>query len=619
MRICPHCRTQYGPDVRICPNDGAPLDDGGDSEDALLGKVLADRYRILRRLGEGGMGRVYLGEHVRMGRMSAVKVMSPSLAPTQDAIARFNREAANASRISHPNVAAIYDFGETADGTLYLAMEYIEGEDLGKLLKHEGVLARPRVAALARQIADALNAAHTLGIIHRDLKPDNILIGHDADGQDCVKVVDFGIAKAARGSGQTVTTAGVSLGTPEYMSPEQIAGGDVDHRSDIYSFGLVVFAMLTGKSPYPELTSKESLVQRLTSRPRPLSEIMPLVSWPPRLQTALDRALSPEPHDRYAKVTDFALDVSAALGEGAATKATRRLTPMMTPPVSGQASSTPKSRSLRLMGFGAAAIVLAIGIGRYSVMTAPGSPRPGVVPESTRTATVGGPESTKTVQTAPLDSTKTPLAAAPESARAAPPPPRDSTRTASAPRVESAHGAGPPKQLMQSAEKPLALEVTPSVSAPSPPAVDPNVAMPPGVRQRPGQHPWLRATGDSSFGLAAVGSPDAGQIQELVGHLNRVRRFFTMQQAPRALQELRVGLEEFGVYAAEHPGAPETAQLGWQFRTLAQRAQVACVALRDSAVAAGRRGPNCEEFGFVAAQARAAQPTFRPGGGAPRP
>src|SRR4051812_12530826 len=161
VKTCPHCRTLYPDEQSVCPNDGARLDDDNTgTADPLIGLVLADRYRIIRTLGEGGMGRVYLGEHVRMGRMSAIKVMHPTLAPTADAIGRFNREAGNASQINHPHVAAIYDFGETSDGTLYLAMEYIEGETLSSLLAREGTLSPHRAAAITMQIADGLSAAH---------------------------------------------------------------------------------------------------------------------------------------------------------------------------------------------------------------------------------------------------------------------------------------------------------------------------------------------------------------------------------------------------------------------------------------------------------------------------
>ncbi|HVZ78982.1 MAG TPA: serine/threonine-protein kinase, partial [Gemmatimonadaceae bacterium] len=289
----------------------------GSANDPLIGTVIAERYRVTAQIGEGGMGRVYLAEHVRMGRRSALKVMSPALAATPDAITRFNREASNASRINHPNVAAVYDFGETDAGLLYIAMEFVEGETLSAIIQREGRLPVARAAAITKGVADALAAAHHLEIIHRDLKPDNIMIARQLDGSDWVKVVDFGIAKTVTqgGAGQTVTTIGVSLGTPEYMSPEQLAGEKLDARTDIYSLGLVLFHMLTGELPYPRLTSKETLVRRLVSAPATLGEVCPDVAWPPALQAALNRALAPDVADRYATVAEFGRDVVRAAQE----------------------------------------------------------------------------------------------------------------------------------------------------------------------------------------------------------------------------------------------------------------------------------------------------------------
>ena len=168
-----------------------------------------------------------------------------------DAITRFNREASNASRISHPNVAAVYDFGETSDGLIYLAMEFVDGPSLTTLIERHGALPPLRAADIVRQAADALAVAHDMGIVHRDLKPDNIMIAKTRDGSDLVKVVDFGIAKAAGNDAQKVTKTGLVVGTPEYMSPEQLAGDKLDGRSDIYSLGLVAFNMLTGALALP--------------------------------------------------------------------------------------------------------------------------------------------------------------------------------------------------------------------------------------------------------------------------------------------------------------------------------------------------------------------------------
>src|SRR5207253_624261 len=157
------------------------------------------------------------------------------------------REAANASMINHPNVAGIYDFGETADGLIYLAMEFIEGDSLTSIVEKQGALPPKRAADIVKQTADGLQVAHDMGIVHRDLKPDNIMIAKKRDGTDLVKVVDFGIAKAAGNENQKVTKTGLVVGTPEYMSPEQLSGDKLDQRSDVYSLALVAFNVLTGK------------------------------------------------------------------------------------------------------------------------------------------------------------------------------------------------------------------------------------------------------------------------------------------------------------------------------------------------------------------------------------
>ncbi|MFL5562584.1 MAG: serine/threonine-protein kinase [Gemmatimonadaceae bacterium] len=311
-RICPLCNTQYEDDQRFCQRDGSTLKSIAGTAD-LIGSIIADRYHVIRKLGEGGMGQVYLAEHVRMGRKSAVKVMRAGMVNDADAVSRFNREAANASRISHPNVAAIYDFGETSDGLIYLAMEFIEGAPLTSIIERTGALPPARVAGIVRQTGEALTAAHEFGIVHRDLKPDNIMIARSRDGSDCVKVVDFGIAKAANVETQKVTRTGLIVGTPEYMSPEQLAGDPLDGRSDTYSLALVAFAALTGSLPFPSETAQESMIMRLTERPRSLAEMKPGVHWPPELQAVIDRALSRDAAGRYPSAEQFGREFAAAV------------------------------------------------------------------------------------------------------------------------------------------------------------------------------------------------------------------------------------------------------------------------------------------------------------------
>ena len=333
MKNCPVCGKEYPDNVKFCPVDGSTLRAKSPTAD-LVGQVIADRYHIIKKLGEGGMGAVYLGEHVKMGRKSAIKVMNPGMAADPDAISRFNREASNASRISHPNVCQIYDFGETTDGVIYLAMEFIEGSALTDLIEKEGALPPARAGKILKQSADALASAHDLGIVHRDLKPDNIMIVQGRDGSDIVKVVDFGIAKAVAGdeAGQKVTKTGLVVGTPEYMSPEQLSGDKLDGRSDIYSLGLVFYRMLTGVLPFQADSAQETMIKRLTDDPMPLETARPDIVFPAKLQAVLDKALARMPSERYANATQFGKDaeaavaglaptpVPAAVGESAATQ-----------------------------------------------------------------------------------------------------------------------------------------------------------------------------------------------------------------------------------------------------------------------------------------------------------
>jgi hypothetical protein len=315
VKICPVCSRQYPDDIRFCQDDGTTLRAAGPTS-SLVGQVIADRYHVTKKLGEGGMGQVYLAEHVKMGRKNAIKVMSPSMIHDPDAVKRFKREAENASRINHPHVCAIYDFGETPDGLIYLAMEYVDGEPLTAIIEREGALPLARATAIFKQTADALQAAHDLGIVHRDLKPDNIMVARNRDGADLVKVVDFGIAKAVGGdeAGQKVTKTGLVVGTPEFMSPEQLSGDKVDGKSDLYSLALTYFRMLTGELPFQADSVQEMMVKRLTDDPATLAATRPDLSFPDGLQQVLDAALARTPAERYQTVAKFADDVVAVAG-----------------------------------------------------------------------------------------------------------------------------------------------------------------------------------------------------------------------------------------------------------------------------------------------------------------
>ena len=322
MKSCTVCGAEWDDGTKFCPNDGTTLRSA--EGPGLVGSIIGGNYHIEKKLGEGGMGAVYLGEHVKMGRKSAIKVMTQAMANNPEAIARFNREATNASRINHPNVCAIYDFGETPDGTIFLAMEFIEGEALGdRLAAAGGLFPLDRAADILEQTADALQSAHDLGIVHRDLKPDNIMIAKSR-GKDLVKVVDFGIAKAMGGEeGQEVTKTGLVIGTPEYMSPEQLSGDVLDGRSDIYSLALVFFRMITGTLPFPAESAQETMIKRLTHDPLTLEQALPGGNFPPGLQAVINHALRRMPRDRFENATELSAGVRTAIARALASDSQR--------------------------------------------------------------------------------------------------------------------------------------------------------------------------------------------------------------------------------------------------------------------------------------------------------
>ena len=312
-RSCPKCGETYDESVAFCAKDGSSLTIVDESD--LVGKVGGGRYRVISRIGEGGMGQVYLAEHIRMKRKSAIKIMRQALLHEPEALQRFTREAENASKINHPNVAAIFDFGETDEGLVYLAMEFVDGEALAATLKREVALHPVVGADIIAQAADALQSAHDLGILHRDIKPDNVMVSKRTDGTFVVKLVDFGIARSTDRSAQQVTRTGFAVGTPEYMSPEQLSGDVLDPRSDQYSLALVAFMALTGHDAFVSASSKESLIARLTSRPRRLVEVRSDLEWPLSLQDVFDKALAPDPVDRYPTISEFGNTLADSVSE----------------------------------------------------------------------------------------------------------------------------------------------------------------------------------------------------------------------------------------------------------------------------------------------------------------
>ncbi len=284
------------------------------SPDPLVGTILAGKYQIESLLGAGAMGAVYLGQHLALGRRDAIKVLLTDVARDRDAMARFDRGVKNVSAIGHPNVCTVYDFGQTADGLQYVAMELIVGESLAALIDREGPLPTSRVIGIVSQIAAGLHAAHNAGVVHRDLKPANIMLARDADGQTVVKVVDFDISKGRDEASAEVTRLGGTVGTPAYMSPEQARGRVLDGTSDVYSLALVTYRMLTGALPFRGDTNEEVRWARTTDAPLRLNDVAPARTFSADLQAVLDRALERDPTKRTSTAAQFAEQLRAAIG-----------------------------------------------------------------------------------------------------------------------------------------------------------------------------------------------------------------------------------------------------------------------------------------------------------------
>jgi serine/threonine protein kinase len=278
---------------------------GSRAEDSLIGRDVIGQYRIERKLGVGGMGAVYLAQQTSVSRPAVIKVLrSQSEDP-----ARFAVEAKAASRLNHPNIVTIYNYGEMEDGTLFLAMEYIEGETLAQVIDC-GRLPVDRAVRIVMQIAGALGEAHAHGIVHRDLKPANVMLVSRAGDQDFVKVLDFGIAKVDDAG---VTSTGYVVGTPRYMSPEQLLGKRLDFRSDVYSLGIVLYEMLAGVTPFSSDTPMGWMHQHVDVAPRPPSEMAKGGKIPAALERVVLHALAKAPSDRPSSMEMFSLDLAAAM------------------------------------------------------------------------------------------------------------------------------------------------------------------------------------------------------------------------------------------------------------------------------------------------------------------
>jgi serine/threonine protein kinase len=331
MNRCPACGKVYGDEARFCTRDGSKLiampatppargTVAGRGERPvelthanLTDRVLDGRYRIIRKIGEGGMSFVYLASDIATEEQYAIKVLSAALSSDANAMARLRREASLGMRLAHPNVCHIIRLGETQDGLVYVVMPYVEGEVLSDRNNRLGTLPIAEVVRHVRDIAAGLHVAHELKIVHRDLKPENVMICKQPGGGERAVVMDFGLAKERRADAelQKLTATGIILGTPEFMSPEQLRGKPLDARTDVYSLALMTYEMLTAKLPFSGRTQQEMMIARLRSEPVPLRQAAPSLGLE-GVERVLGKAMQRDPNDRYQTAPEFATALAAA-------------------------------------------------------------------------------------------------------------------------------------------------------------------------------------------------------------------------------------------------------------------------------------------------------------------
>ncbi|MCA9522397.1 MAG: serine/threonine protein kinase [Myxococcales bacterium] len=327
MRICKLCGREYPSDQETCDVDGSALvtvSIGGD-RDPMVGQVLDGRFSIERRLGQGGMGTVYRAEQISMQRAVAVKIMQQHLSSDPTAVQRFFREARAASMLSHPNSITTYDFGQTSEGYLYIAMEFLDGVSLSSVLEEQKTLTFAEALEVIHQVCGSLTEAHEKGIVHRDLKPENVMLV-SVEERRMVKVLDFGIAKLIDTGSSTVTKTGSLLGTPVYMSPEQSKGAKTGPKSDIYSIGIMFYEMLFGQTPFVGMSPLEIMVHKIERPELDLSSIVQDNVLPAPLVELLTKMTSPEPDPRPA-AKDLQLEIERVMLELGTERLTVRVNP----------------------------------------------------------------------------------------------------------------------------------------------------------------------------------------------------------------------------------------------------------------------------------------------------
>ena len=377
-RWCATCGARFSNETSFCPNDGTPLGALPEEEtqkvDPLIGTVVDKRYRIEQQIGEGGMGMVYLASHTVLGKKMALKVLRGEMAKDADVVQRFMQEAQAATSIGHENIIDISDFGRLHDGTAYFVMEYLDGEALTDLIGRGGAIPMQEALQIIRQIASALGAAHARGIVHRDLKPDNVFLLKKAGNRRFVKVLDFGIAKVG-GASSKLTKTGMVFGTPHYMSPEQAAGQSVDHRTDIYALGVIMYEMFTGKVPFDADTFMGILSKHMFEPPIPPSQAG-AGNRLGALEDVILKSLAKKPEQRHQSMDELLADLetvrtggTVVLGNAAGVPAPDNLADSLEPPSrtemrlsSGGAAPRSSSGKTPLLIAGGVIALLLVGV-----------------------------------------------------------------------------------------------------------------------------------------------------------------------------------------------------------------------------------------------------------------
>ena len=317
-QTCPRCRRPLPPgSTKVCVYCGIPLAAAPTrpptpglptrlQRDPLIGQTVAGRFKVEELIGQGGMGKVYRARHLSLDRLICLKMLKPALLEDPTLVGRFEREAKAASRLNHPNVIQVLDFGRNdADGSLFIAMEYVQGKDLRIVLRDEWPVDEDRLCGIMAQACAALGEAHARHVIHRDLKPENIMVEQRRDHPDFVKVLDFGIAKILDSDMPGLTRNDVVCGTPQYMAPEQATGGTLDARCDLYAIGVILYQMVTGHLPFDGQSSMEVLTRHVNEQPMPPRQRQPDAPISEAMEAVILRAMEKEPARRPQSAKEF--------------------------------------------------------------------------------------------------------------------------------------------------------------------------------------------------------------------------------------------------------------------------------------------------------------------------